>query len=137
MSKYLDPDGHRHGGVPTYPWRSAPSHLRTRRQLDVEGKRPGGEWEAQVLRSRRGRDPLKAYLYDAEQAKPKREPTPAQLEALRIARWTRSAAATERRGIDATEMRELIEQARRDLAARHVERQRLSREQGEGRERTR
>lgn len=135
MSRYLDPEGRRHGGVPTYPWRLAPSHLRTARQLQAEGKSPGGEWEAQVLRGRRGRDPLKASLYDAEKAKPKREPSAAQLEALQIARWVRSSNAAERRGIDTSEMREVIEQAHQALAARRAER---SRPDGRGgRERTR
>lgn len=135
MSKYLDPEGRRHGGVPTYPWGTAPQHLRTFRQLRAQGKRPGAEWEAQVLRGRRGKEPLKAYLYDAEQAKPKREPSEAQLEALRIARWVRSADACERHGVDASDIREVIEQARRDLAARRAARGRSARH--EGRERTR
>lgn len=135
MSKYLDPEGRRHGGVPTYPWGLGPSHLRTFRQLRAEGKSPGGEWEAQVLRGRRGRDPLKAYLYDPEQAKPKREPTAAQLEALQIARWVRSSNAAERHGVDTSEMREVIEKARRDLAARRA--QRCRREERGGRDRTR
>ncbi|MEV0363970.1 RRQRL motif-containing zinc-binding protein [Nocardia fusca] len=136
MSKYLDPEGRRHGGVPTYPWRMAPAHLRTARQLRAEGKSPGGEWEAQVLRGRRGRDPLKAYLYDAEKAKPKREPSAAQLEALQIARWVRSSQAAERRGIDTSEMREVIDQARQTLAARRAAQGRPEVERG-GRERTR
>jgi hypothetical protein len=135
MSKYLDPEGRRHGGVPTYPWGLAPPHLRTFRQLRAEGKSPGGEWEAQVLRGRRGRDPLKAYLYDPEQAKPKREPSPAQLEALQIARWVRSSNAAERHGVDTSEMREVIEQARQALAARRAARCRP--EERGGRERTR
>ncbi|WP_280471824.1 hypothetical protein [Nocardia cyriacigeorgica] len=131
MSRFLDPEGRRHGGVPTYPWGLAPQHLRTFRQLRAQGKRPGGEWEAQVLRGRRGgREPLRAFLYDPEQAKPVREPSEAQLEALRIARWTRSADAAERRGIDATDMREVIEQARRNLAARRAGRGRSARSRG-------
>ncbi|MFF2082856.1 RRQRL motif-containing zinc-binding protein [Nocardia sp. NPDC058176] len=121
MSKYSDPEGRRFG-VPTYPWGMAPAHLRTTRQLAAEGRRPGGEYEAQVLRARRGRDPLKAHLFDVNEAKPKRVPTAAQREALQIARWTQSANAAERRGVDATDMRELIEAARRDLAARHQNR---------------
>ncbi|WP_328435515.1 RRQRL motif-containing zinc-binding protein [Nocardia puris] len=136
MSRFLDPEGTRFG-LPTWPWRMAPAHLRTRNQLAEKGLRPGGEYEAQVLRARGGsRGPMRAYLYDSESAVPKREPSPAQLEALRIARWTRSAEATERRGIDATDMRELIEQARRDLAARRAQRDRPTQER-QGRERSR
>ncbi|MEU4811881.1 hypothetical protein AB0H20_21980 [Nocardia fluminea] len=134
MSKFLDPEGRRHGGIPTYPWGLAPSHLRTRRQLAKEGRCPGDEYEAQVLRSRRGRDPLRAHLFDAEKSQPKREPSEAQLDALQVARWTKSANAAERRGVDAADMRELIEQARRDMAARHRDR---AGKQRPGRERTR
>ncbi len=77
---------------------------------------------------------MRAHLFDAEKAQPKREPTEAQLEALQIARWTRSASAVERRGVDATDMRELIAQARHDLAQRHRDRTGTPRP---GRERTR
>ncbi|MGW4849132.1 RRQRL motif-containing zinc-binding protein [Nocardia brasiliensis] len=122
MSGFLDPDGALHG-LPTWPWGLAPQHLRTRRQLAADGRRPGGEYEGQVLRARGGsRGPLKAYLYDADSAVPKRVPSDAQLEALRLARWTRSVDACERRGIDATDMREVIEQARADIAAQRAAR---------------
>ncbi|MBF6065423.1 hypothetical protein IU500_34385 [Nocardia terpenica] len=117
-SRFLDPEGRRFG-VPTWPWRLAPTHLRTWRQLDAAGRRPTGEWEAQI----RGTGWRRAYLYDVQQTRPKREPSAAQLESLRIARWVRSVQACERRGIDAGEMRELIEQARTDLAARRAERE--------------
>ncbi|MCP2293629.1 hypothetical protein APR11_000033 [Nocardia amikacinitolerans] len=135
MSRFLDPEGKKFG-LPTWPWRMAPQHLRTRRQLASEGLRPRGEYEGQVRGSAR-RGPLQAYLYDAQTAVPKRKPSAAQLEALQIARWTRSADATERRGIDATDMRELIEQARRDLAIRRVERGQPIAGRGPGRERSR
>ncbi|MGY1946171.1 RRQRL motif-containing zinc-binding protein [Nocardia asiatica] len=118
MSRFHDPDGKRFG-IPTWPWGLAPQHLRTRRQLAREGKSPGGEYEAQVLRARGGsRGPLKAHLYDADSAVPKRVSSQAQLEALQLARWQRSVDACERRGIDASEMREFILQARADIAAR-------------------
>ncbi|MBO0853601.1 MAG: hypothetical protein J2P18_07520 [Nocardia sp.] len=94
----------------------APQHLRTWRQLDAAGHRPTGEWQAQV----RGRGRRQAYLYDAQHTRPKQEPTSQQLESLRIARWVRSAAACERRGIDAEDMRELIAKARSELAARRA-----------------
>ncbi|MFI6364166.1 RRQRL motif-containing zinc-binding protein [Nocardia sp. NPDC050630] len=131
MSRFHDPDGERHG-IPTWPWGFAPQHLRTRRQLARDGQRPGADYEGQVLRSRGGlRGPLKAYLYDAETAVPKRVPTAAQLEALELARMERSVRACERRGIDAADMREVIEQARADIAARRQS------TRGQGRERTR
>ncbi|MGW0247974.1 hypothetical protein ACWDYH_15210 [Nocardia goodfellowii] len=116
MSKYLDPEGRRYG-IPTWPWRMAPQHLRTWRQLDAENKRPVSEYEAQV----RGTGRRQAYLYDSHETREKREATPAQREALQLARWTRSADAAERRGVDATEMRELITKARADIAARRDE----------------
>lgn len=120
-SRFHDPAGERYG-IPTYPWRMAPKHLRTRRQLAQENLRPGGEWEAQTMRGRRGgREPLKAYLYDREAALPKREPSELQLESLRIARWVRSAQACERHDVDASDMWELVNQARSDLAARRAQ----------------
>jgi len=135
MSRFLDPEGKRFG-VPTWPWRLAPQHLRTRRQLAKEGRRPASEREGQVLRARGGdRGPLRAYLYDAESAVPKREPTEAQLEALRLARWQRSVNAAERRGIDTAEMREVILQARADIAARRANRRDQRPEQGRERNR--
>ena len=38
-----DPDGIRHGGLPTWPWRMAPAGLATRRQLAAAGLRPAGQ----------------------------------------------------------------------------------------------
>ncbi|GAA4657342.1 hypothetical protein GCM10023347_05030 [Streptomyces chumphonensis] len=79
----FDPDGVRFG-VPTYPWRLAPQGLATRRQLRALGLRPGGqEVAAQVFRPRRrGREPLVAYLYRIDAAKPVRPMTPAKWAAL-------------------------------------------------------
>ena len=75
---------------PTYRWGWAPEGLATRRQLAARGLRPGRQPIAgQILwRYRRhgGRGPRLptrvAYLYRADLALPKREPTPAQLAAL-------------------------------------------------------
>ncbi|WP_245974226.1 RRQRL motif-containing zinc-binding protein [Thermomonospora umbrina] len=83
---FMDPTGERHG-VPTWPWRMAPPHLATRRQLAAAGLRPGGQDIAgQIMwRSRRARRTggiRVAYLYDVRLALPKRIPTPAQLAAL-------------------------------------------------------
>ncbi|MGJ7878340.1 RRQRL motif-containing zinc-binding protein [Streptomyces rochei] len=69
--------------VPTYRWRLAPDGLATRRQLRALGLRPGGQdVAAQVERPRRRREPLVAYLYRVEQAKPVRPMTPAKRAAL-------------------------------------------------------
>lgn len=79
---FWDPDG-KQFGRPTFPWRSAPTGLFTRRQLAAQGLRPNGQdVAAQVMRGRRNREPLIAYLYRADLAAPKRTPTERQLEAL-------------------------------------------------------
>ena len=86
MAAFFDPAGTRYG-VPTWPWRMAPPHLLTRRQLAARGLRPGGQPIAgQVLwRSRRYNAPggvRAAYLYDVRLALPKRTASPAQRAAL-------------------------------------------------------
>ncbi|MFD5964717.1 RRQRL motif-containing zinc-binding protein [Streptomyces sp. NPDC060311] len=71
------------GAVPVYRWRLAPDGLATKRQLRALGLRPGGQdVAAQVERPRRRREPLVAYLYRVEQAKPVRPMTPAKWAAL-------------------------------------------------------
>lgn len=71
------------GTVPVYRWRLAPDGLATKRQLRALGLRPGGQdVAAQVERPRRRREPLVAYLYRVEQAKPVRPMTPAKWAAL-------------------------------------------------------
>ncbi|MFG1997700.1 RRQRL motif-containing zinc-binding protein [Spirillospora sp. NPDC048911] len=84
---FWDPRGDRYG-IPTYPWRMAPPHLATRRQLTAMGLRPAGQQvAAQVLwRSRRyqrrGVGVRAAYLYDIRLALPKRTATERQRAAL-------------------------------------------------------
>ncbi|MER7369666.1 RRQRL motif-containing zinc-binding protein [Nonomuraea wenchangensis] len=89
---FWDPEGSRHGGLPTYPWRMAPSHLATKRQLAADGLRPGGQpvcaqvmWRTRSHGGRAAGVPATigvAYLYDRALAKPKRQPTAAQREAI-------------------------------------------------------
>jgi hypothetical protein len=84
--QFMDPTGQRYG-IPTWPWRMAPPHLATLRQLAARGLRPGGQHvQAQVLwRSRRARSTGRvraAYLYDVRLALPKRVATDAQRGAL-------------------------------------------------------
>ncbi|MGV9346345.1 RRQRL motif-containing zinc-binding protein [Streptomyces spiralis] len=75
------PDGERFG-VPTYPWRCAPDGLATRRQLRRPGLRSGGQdVAAQILRPRRRREPLTAYLYRIDRALPVRPMTPGRWRA--------------------------------------------------------
>ncbi|WP_328620981.1 RRQRL motif-containing zinc-binding protein [Streptomyces sp. NBC_00354] len=85
----FDPAGRVHG-LPTFPWRLAPEGLATRRQLRALGLRPGGQDIAgQILRPRYRRDPLTAFLYRVDQAKPVRPMTPAKAAALAKANTAR------------------------------------------------
>ncbi|MFE9100168.1 RRQRL motif-containing zinc-binding protein [Actinomadura geliboluensis] len=98
-ARFFDPTGARFG-IPTWPWRMAPPHLRTRRQLTAEGLRPGGqEIAGQVLwNSRRYRKGVRvAYLYDVRLALPKRVPTDRQRAALDKALAARRHCPTCRR----------------------------------------
>lgn len=95
---FYDPDGNRYG-LPTYPWRMAPSGLLTMRQLRARGLRPGGqEPAAQILWKHHSRRRV-AYLYHQNLALPKRQATPAQLAAIAralLARRTCPSCATEK-----------------------------------------
>jgi hypothetical protein len=91
--EFYDPDGVRHG-LPTYPYRWAPTHLATRRQLRAAQLRPGGQpIAAQILWLHKGRIRV-AYLYDIAATKPKRVATPAQLVAIRKALRARCTCTT-------------------------------------------
>jgi hypothetical protein len=80
-AQFYDPDGERFG-IPTFPYHFAPMGLVTRRQLRAQGLRPAGQTiKAQILWWHR-KERRVAYLYDISLAKPKREPTPAQLAAV-------------------------------------------------------
>ncbi|MFJ8336036.1 RRQRL motif-containing zinc-binding protein [Streptomyces sp. NPDC094437] len=70
--------------LPVYRWRDAPDGYATRRQLRARGLRPGGQDVAAQLERprRRGREPLIAYLYRVELARPVRPLTPARRAAL-------------------------------------------------------
>jgi hypothetical protein len=77
--QFYDPDGRRYG-IPTHPYRWAPKHLYTARQLRAQGLRPGGQAPTAQIRWRRG---LRvAYLYRADLALPRRQATPAQRAAI-------------------------------------------------------
>ncbi|MFF0729933.1 RRQRL motif-containing zinc-binding protein [Streptomyces sp. NPDC004134] len=80
-----DPAGERFG-IPTFPWELAPEGYATRRQLRARGLRPGGQdIAAQLIRPRKKRGPLVAYLYRWELAKPVRPMTPRKRAALALA----------------------------------------------------
>lgn len=81
--RHWDPDGSRHGGMPTYPWRMAPRGLFTRRQLRARGLRPGGQdVAAQIMWCSRFGGTRPAYLYRLDRAKPVQPMTPAKAAAL-------------------------------------------------------
>ena len=90
---FQDPEGAR-WGFPTYGWRTAPDHLATRRQLRARGLCPGGAGVVAQLLWKAGRKTRVAYFYDVRLAKPKRTPTPAQLEALAKANAARRTCPT-------------------------------------------
>ncbi|MBL1079484.1 hypothetical protein JK358_34270 [Nocardia sp. 2] len=89
------------GGIPIYPWRMAPAHLRTRRQLAAQGLRTNGQDIAGTLPP--GRWGKTTYLYDVRLAAPKRPCTAAHRTALAKATRERQLRAAERHGIDRTE----------------------------------
>ncbi|MET8146887.1 RRQRL motif-containing zinc-binding protein [Actinoplanes sp. NPDC049668] len=76
---FYDPTGEKYG-IPTYPFKMAPTGLATRRQLHADGLRPGGQDVAAQLMWRKGQ--RVAYLYRIDLARPKRTATAAQLAAL-------------------------------------------------------
>ncbi|MEE1806947.1 RRQRL motif-containing zinc-binding protein [Streptomyces sp. BE133] len=84
--------------LPTYWWRLAPEGYATRRQLRALGLRPGGQdVAAQLERPRRRREPLVAYLYRIDHAKPVRPMTPARRAALAKAMLARRTCPNCRR----------------------------------------
>jgi hypothetical protein len=76
---FYDPTGEKYG-IPTYPFKMAPTGYATLRQLRADNLRPGGQDVAAQLMWRKGK--RVAYLYRIDLAKPKRTATPAQLAAL-------------------------------------------------------
>jgi len=94
-ARFHDPVGAKHGGLPTWPWRMAPTHLQTRRQLTARGLRPGGQPIAGQVLWAGGRKQVRvAYLYDIALAKPKRQATPRQRVALGKAMTARRTCPT-------------------------------------------
>lgn len=98
LADCFDPHGERFG-IPTYPWRMAPDGYATCRQLRARGLRPGGQCVAgQVLRPRRRREPLTAYLYRVDLARRVRPMTPGRWrahDAMMRARRTCPACRTD------------------------------------------
>jgi hypothetical protein len=91
--EFYDPDAIRFG-LPTYPWRYAPTTLATRRQLRRAGLRPAGQpISAQILWRHNGKRRV-AYLYPIPGAKAKRTATPAQRAAIDKALTARRTCGT-------------------------------------------
>lgn len=82
---FQDPDGRRHGGLPTFAWQCAPAGLATVRQLRAAGLRPGGQEIAAQIRWPGVGGTRTAYLYRVDAAKPKRTATQAQRAAIAAA----------------------------------------------------
>jgi hypothetical protein len=80
MTRAHDPTGEHHGGMPTFPYKMAPTGLATVRQLRKLGLRPGGQGIAGQILWRRGK--RVAYLYRIDLALPKRQASPGQLRAI-------------------------------------------------------
>ena len=101
-SRVLRPEGDTYG-IPTYPYHLAPDDYFTRRQLRKLNLCPGGQpIQAQIIwkhkgigKNGRGSTTRRvAYLYSLKEAKPKRESTPAQLEAVEKALRARRTCPT-------------------------------------------
>jgi hypothetical protein len=91
--EFYDPTGKRFG-FPTFPYHCVPDGLVTRRQLRAAGLRPAGQPViAQILWRHRKHRRI-AYLYRRDLAKPKREPTHAQLVAVSKALLARRTCPT-------------------------------------------
>ena len=93
MARFDDPSGDTFG-LPTYPWRSAPPGLVTRRQLRDAGRAPGGhDPVAQVMWRGIGGHRV-AHLYALTLSVPKREATPAVRAAVEKALAARRTCRT-------------------------------------------
>ncbi|GII24295.1 RRQRL motif-containing zinc-binding protein [Planosporangium mesophilum] len=91
--EFYDPDGDRHG-LPTFPYRWAPTDLATRRQLRAAGLRPAGQPIAAQILWRHKKQRRVAYLYPIAGAKAKRSATPAQQVAIAKALLARRTCPT-------------------------------------------
>ena len=91
---FWDPDGTRHGGLPTFWWRGAPPEYATCRQLRARGLRPAGQPVAAQILWRGVGGTRAAYLYRIDLAKPKRTATAAQRAALARALRARKICPT-------------------------------------------
>lgn len=99
-----DPDGSRFG-VPTYYWGTAPEELgKTERQLAAMNPplRPGDKKDVagQIVRPRRGREPLTGYLYRVEDAVPKVPCHPGRAAGLAKGRRSQQIEAMRSHGVE-------------------------------------
>ncbi|AVZ78017.1 hypothetical protein SLUN_38985 (plasmid) [Streptomyces lunaelactis] len=92
VRKFWDPEGERFG-LPTWPWKWAPAHYKTRDQLVAMGLRPHQPIAAQVMwDSKRG--VRRAYLFDVALAGPPKARSAAQVASLEAARRKRRICPT-------------------------------------------
>ena len=97
--EFYDPEGKRLG-FPTFPYHCAPDGLVTRRQLRAANLRPGGQPVIAQILWRHKNNTRIAYLYRRDLAKPKREPSQAQLIAVSKALLARRTCRTCRQAKD-------------------------------------
>ena len=93
----------------TSPWRAAPPHLMTRRQLRAAGLAPGGAQPVAVMVRQTRRRRIWAALFDSTQAPAKRTATPAQLDAVAKAVRGRKLRAAERRGLTEADLTQVTD----------------------------
>jgi hypothetical protein len=91
--EFYDPDANRFP-LPTFPYRWAPTHLATTRQLRAGGLRPGGHPVVAQILWRHKKHCRVAYLYDLTKARAKRTATPAQRAAIAKALRARRTCPT-------------------------------------------
>ncbi len=91
--EFYDPDAKRYP-LPTYPYRWAPTHLATRRQLRAANLCPGRQPVVAQILWRYKNQRRVAYLYDTTRAATKRVSTPAQRFAIQCALVARRTCRT-------------------------------------------
>ncbi|MEV0580907.1 RRQRL motif-containing zinc-binding protein [Streptomyces sp. NPDC050392] len=91
--RFWDPDAERFD-IPTWPWKLAPSHLKTRDQLVEMGLRPHQPPAGQVMWNNKKLGVRRAYLFDVALAGPPKARSAAQVASLEAARRRRRICPT-------------------------------------------
>ncbi|MER5617576.1 RRQRL motif-containing zinc-binding protein [Streptomyces sp. NPDC002215] len=91
--RFWDPDAKRFD-IPTWPWKLAPAHLKTRDQLVEMGLRPHQPPAGQILWNNKKLGLRRAYLFDIALAGPPKKRSPGQVASLEAARRKRRTCPT-------------------------------------------